>query len=113
MDFNYRSHYDGSMIDGSSIFTAPVKGMYSFLASIIVTEDIYFTKKCYKCYMNNNEIAGSIEVERVTAEELTGAVKHFILHTVLELKKNDKVELRQVDDTGADDFIKHLRKHLS
>ena len=82
----------------ANFFTAPVKGMYSFLDSLIVPADTYFTE--FKCYMNNNEIAGSIEVERLTVERVTRAVKHVILHTVLELKKNDKVELR-VDDTGG------------
>ena len=37
--------------------------------------------------MNNNEIAESIVAER------PGDVKHVILHTVLQLNKNDKVQL--------------------
>ena len=37
--------------------------------------------------MNNNEITYSTEVKR------PGELKHVILHTVLQLNKNDKVQL--------------------
>ena len=85
IDYNYGSHFDGS------IFTAPVKGLYSFFATIVnpANSSIY-TSSIYpqfKCYMNNNEIAESIVAER------PGDVKHVILHTVLQLNKNDKVQL--------------------
>ena len=52
--------------------------------------------------MNNNEIAGSIEV-RIGADRI-GAVKYVILHTVLKLKKNDKVKLGGYD-AGAAEFF--------
>ena len=78
IDYNYGSHFDGL------IFTAPVKGIYSFLATALVPADEYFAK--FQCYINNNEIADS---KNKPIED----ARHVILHTVLQLNKNDKVQL--------------------
>ena len=78
--YNYDGHFDGS------IFTAPVGGIYSFLATTHVKEQ-HTGFVDLVCYINNNRFANSTEIDRPENERIV------TLQAVVQLNKNDKVKL--------------------
>ena len=80
--YNYNNCFDGS------IFTAPVKGIYSFLATTLAY-DQHSGFAGFDCYINNIK-QHSISSQRI---KRPGNVWNVVLHTVLHLNQNDKVKL--------------------
>ena len=80
IDYNYDGHFDGS------IFTAPVRGIYSFLATTHVKENQTGFIDLV-CYVNNNHLADSTAIHRPENERIV------TLQAVVQLNKNDKVKL--------------------
>jgi len=78
--YNYDGHFDGS------IFTAPVRGIYSFLATTHVKEQ-HTGFVGLVCYVNNNYLADSTAIQRPENERIN------TLQAVVQLNKNDKVKL--------------------
>ena len=87
IDYNDGGHFDGS------IFTAPVEGIYSFLAIYTTIAFGFSGYKDLKCYVNDDLIAKSSSVDRPGVPLMQPPDGMQCLHAVVQLNKNDKVKL--------------------
>ena len=86
IEYNHGNHFDGSN------FTAPIKGIYSFLTTI-KQRSYQFGR--IRCYVNNKVIALA---ERTNSTDIKTDINmnagQILLPITLELKKDDIVTIR-------------------
>ncbi len=94
--FNYGngfSPFSGSVTSGSSVFTAPVSGVYAFEASVAVVndDDLSYSSVEVSIFVNGFKTA-PVLIEDDDNTSIVG-LSYGSIHTTLKLNANDKVHV--------------------
>ena len=84
IEYNHGNHFDGS------IFIAPVKGLYSILAT---AQNRAYSFGYIRCYVNNKEVAYALRHCAYDCAYDSGGTRtgNILLQSTLQLNKNDKM----------------------